>query len=315
MRRKALRPVDLPLGVVAIDGKSVWTGDEKVNDFCQRSHKEGGMPYWHFRVLRAALVSAAAPVCIDQAPIPAETNDMGAFPDFFSALRREYSRSQLFEVVTMDAGFCSEQNARLVDEAGYGYVMGLKGNQPELLAEAQRILMPLADETPPHAVSSWEREGGRAVQRRFWRTREMAAWQDWSHLRRSGWSARSLVARRAKRRWSKTVSLSPICPWAGWIPPSASPWSGGTGASRTTATTRSHTHWREDTGFWPRKGNGLLVCSLLRMIAYNILWLLRVVHLRSRDARAIPWRQLRDLVRDALVLMRTRAHRQVLNLV
>jgi len=151
MRRKALRPVDLPLGVVAIDGKSVWTGDEKVNDFCQRSHKEGGMPYWHFRVLRAALVSAAAPVCIDQAPIPAETNDMGAFPDFFSALRREYSRSQLFEVVTMDAGFCSEQNARLVDEAGYGYVIGLKGNQPELLTEARRVLLPLAEETPPEA--------------------------------------------------------------------------------------------------------------------------------------------------------------------
>ncbi len=183
MRRKALRPVDLPLGVVAIDGKSVWTGDEKVNDFCQRSHKEGGMPYWHFRVLRAALVSAAAPVCIDQAPIPAETNDMGAFPDFFSALRREYSRSQLFEVVTMDAGFCSEQNARLVDEAGYGYVIGLKGNQPELLTEARRVLLPLAEETPPEATSSWERVKGHDVQRRFWRTREMAKWLDWSHLR------------------------------------------------------------------------------------------------------------------------------------
>ena len=104
MRRKALKPVGLPIGIVAVDGKSVWTGDEKVNDFCQRSHKESGMPYWNFRVLRAVLVSAAAPVCLDQAPIPAETNDMGAFPDFFLSLRREYSRSQLFEVVTMDAG-------------------------------------------------------------------------------------------------------------------------------------------------------------------------------------------------------------------
>ena len=183
MHRKALRPVDLPLGVIAIDGKSVWTGDEKVNAFCQRSHKESGMPYWHFRVLRAALVSAAAPVCIDQAPIPADTNDMGAFADFFAGLRREYSRSQLFEVVTMDAGFCSEDNARLVDDAGYGYVIGLKGNQPDLLAEARRVLLPLAEETPPEAASSWEREKGHDVQRRFWRTREMAKWLDWSHLR------------------------------------------------------------------------------------------------------------------------------------
>ena len=83
----------------------------------------------------------------------------------------------------------------------------------------------------------------------------------------------------------------------------------------TTATTRSHTHWREDTGFWSRKRNGLLVCSLMRMIAYNILWLLRVVHFKSRQHRSLPWRQLRDFVRDALVRMRTRANRLVLNLV
>jgi hypothetical protein len=49
MRRKSLRPVGLPVGVAAIDGKTVWTGDEKVNAYCQRSHKEDGTPYWHCR--------------------------------------------------------------------------------------------------------------------------------------------------------------------------------------------------------------------------------------------------------------------------
>jgi len=53
----------------------------------------------------------------------------------------------------------------------------------------------------------------------------------------------------------------------------------------------------------------------MRMIAYNILWLLRVVHFKSRHHRLLPWKQLRDLVRDALVQMRTRANRLVLNLV
>jgi hypothetical protein len=181
MHRKSLRPKGLPVGVLAIDGKTVWTGDEKVNDFCQRSHKDDGTPYWHFRVVRAVLVSAAAPVCVDQMPIPANTNDMGVLPAFLDALRREYDKSRLFEVLTMDAGFCSQANARLINDANYGYVFGLKGNQPELHTEARRVLVPMADCSAPLAVSPWERERGKRVQRRFWRTTELAGWLDWSH--------------------------------------------------------------------------------------------------------------------------------------
>ena len=48
------------------------------------------MPYWHFRVLRAALVSAAAPVCIDQAPIPAEFVGH-TFRELLDHFRRKHS--------------------------------------------------------------------------------------------------------------------------------------------------------------------------------------------------------------------------------
>jgi hypothetical protein len=37
------------------------------------------------------------------------------------------------------------------------------------------------------------------------------------------------------------------------------------------------------------------------MLAYNLLSLLRAVHLRSPDARHAAWEQLRDRVRDALI--------------
>lgn len=60
-RRKALRPDGLPISVIAVDGRTNWVGDEKVNEYCQRSHKDDAdkTPYWSFRVLRAVLVSAA----------------------------------------------------------------------------------------------------------------------------------------------------------------------------------------------------------------------------------------------------------------
>ena len=50
-----------------------------------------------------------------------------------------------------------------------------------------------------------------------------------------------------------------------------------------------------------RRGRGLEAVSLLRVLAYNLLALLRASHLRSADARQAAWWQLRDWVRDALL--------------
>ena len=60
-------------------------------------------------------------------------------------------------------------------------------------------------------------------------------------------------------------------------------------------------HWKEDHGLWVRHGQGLPVTGLLRAIAYNLLAIRRAVHLRSDEARAASWQQLRDWMRDALV--------------
>ena len=45
------------------------------------------------------------------------------------------------------------------------------------------------------------------------------------------------------------------------------------------------------------------MCALLRALAYNLLSLLRSVHLRSAAARAATWRQIRDWMRDTLLWM------------
>ena len=86
-----------------------------------------------FRVLNAALISAAAPVCLDQLPIPADTNEMGFFQDMVRSLLSVYGRTGLIEVLFPDAGMTSQSNARFVNDQQLGYVMALKVNQPELL--------------------------------------------------------------------------------------------------------------------------------------------------------------------------------------
>jgi hypothetical protein len=53
-----------------------------------------------------------------------------------------YGRLGLWEVVTLDAGYCSLKNATLIDEAGYGYVLGPKENQPEPRREPSAYCSP-----------------------------------------------------------------------------------------------------------------------------------------------------------------------------
>jgi hypothetical protein len=57
-RRKALVPVGLPVGVLALDGKV--TALPCINgEFAQTQHPEQGLPYGLIRTVTCALVSAA----------------------------------------------------------------------------------------------------------------------------------------------------------------------------------------------------------------------------------------------------------------
>lgn len=138
----------VPIRAISIDGKTTAVLDAEVNADCQKQQQEGEAPKWHHRVVRATLISLAAAVCIDQRPVPAATNDMGVFGDFFADLMKTYGRADLFELVFTDAGFTSEKNARRMDEAQKADVMRLRANQPDLEHEARRVLLAKARAVP-----------------------------------------------------------------------------------------------------------------------------------------------------------------------
>lgn len=302
-RRKALQPRGLPVGVLAFDGRTNWTGDEKVNEYCQRSHKDDAdkTPYWQYRVVRAVLVSSAAPICVHEEPIPADTNDMGVFAHAYETVLKEFGRSDLFEVVSSDAGFCSLENATRIHESGKAYVFALKGNQPELYEEARRVLWPKAEEEPPEAVTDWVQEHGISVQCRLWRTREMRGWNDWDHLRQT-WLVRKVGQKKdgteeviEDRFFVASVPVNRLKAWEilevvrrHWRIENECFWT-------------LDTQWKEDSGLWVRKGHGLMVCGILRMISYNIVALLRYLHGKSDSWRRRTWRSIANLIQDYLV--------------
>jgi hypothetical protein len=304
LRSKVLRPDGLPFGVLTIDGKTVWTGDHRADPECQ---DQDGV--WHLRVMRAVLTSARSRPCLDQDVIPAATNEMGHFPTFWAALRAAYGRSDLFALVTLDAGYTSQDNARVIDADGYGYLLRVKDNQPTLRAEVERLLRPRAGQ--PEAVSRWEAAHGKQVQRRLVRTAAIAAWDGWPHLRQ-GWLVQTVV-KHPDRREAVVEERFYV---------TNLPWNALT-AAQMLRVVRDHwgiendcnwvldVVWREDTTAWATNAQALAgrwplrTLMAFRMLAYNLLtWLLRV-RLRGARGRKPTWDELRQSLAAVLLPLPT----------
>ena len=172
------------------------------------------------------------------------------------------------------------------------------------------MLLPQSYREATEAQTTWELDSSRGwIRRELWRTGPIAQWTDWTHLRQvvliRVWKAAGCPHGKApvagppqilEERWHVTNLVR-----------------GRLTGDQLLALDRAHwriennlhgtldIQWQEDHGRWVRRGHGLPVSALLRVLAYNLLELLRVVHLRSQEARAAAWTQLRDWVRDALV--------------
>ena len=97
------------------------------------------------------LISAASKPAIDQVVIRAATNEGGMFPEVLQVLEATYAA--LRSMYSMDAGFCSEANARLVAQAHKGYILGLKGMNPSGGEKPSACLVP---QTQPELSSPSE---------------------------------------------------------------------------------------------------------------------------------------------------------------
>lgn len=305
-RAKSLRPEGLPCGVLSIDGKGIGTLTHDAEGSAQKAHRaHDGSPYWLARALRAVLTSSPARPCIDQMPVPAETNEMGAFATFFDGIVATYGEGDLFEIVTADAGLVSKAHADLVDAANKAYVFALKETQPELRAEAERLLRPktLAE---PDAETPWEKAQGKEIRRRLYRTGEIAGYHEWTHLRQAWLVVQETRDKHGKVEVEDRFFLSSVRP-------------GRLTAAQILAVVRGHwgiendcfwsldMQWREDDRPWCTAGRGVEAVSLLRLMAYNLLQLARRRHLRERRpdgerAEAPAWRRMFAWVRQALRL-------------
>ncbi len=300
-RRKALRPVGLPFGVLAVDGKGTAL---PVFDqvYAQRQNAEGEAPRGVVTTLTACLISAAGQPCVDILPVPAHTNEMGHFKTALAALLAVYGESALFTLLSYDSGACSEENARAVREAERHYLFVLKENQPTLLAEARRWLGARKREEAAGDYTTQDVRGAEVWVRRLYLTEELAGYLEWSHLRtvlrvetevqdKSG-----RVLRREDRYFLSSLGRRRLTAKQ-WHRVIRGHWGVENGC-----------HWtldailREDERPWiVEDAQGMVVVSVLRRVAYNLLTLYRSVTQRSSEKRGLPWRRLLALFFQALL--------------
>ena len=302
-RRKALAPVGLPVGVVALDGKA--TALPCINGlYAQTHHPESGLPYGIVRTVTCSLTSAAGRPCIDAIPIPAKTNEMGHFQAAFESVLEHYGA--LFQIITYDAGALSEANGAAVVNGEKDYLFRLRGEQRTMFKLASELLDPadVLARTVDHLDSKttvtrtlvllpvephWSYGKGKGPAESVWRHAQTFLRVE-STKTRDGQDVQNEVRFYVSSHPAK--SLTP----AQWLQVVRSHW--GVESSHNTFDTA----FAEDDRPWIEADeNGMLAVLLLRRIAYTVLALFRATTLRSSKNRTMRWKALLSWVRDVLV--------------
>jgi len=303
-RRKALKPVGLPMGVAALDGKV--TALPCLNgEYIQNRVPEEGMPYGLVRTVTCALISAAGRPCIDVIPIPAATNEMGYFQAAFRSLVRTHG--QLFEMVTYDAGALSEANGNTVVAAKKDYLFALKNEHRTMFKLASELLA--AQEVVARTVDvldnkttvtrtlkllavdpSWSYDDSKGPEESVWRHAQAFLAVESVRLREG------VVVENEVRLFVSSRAPERLTP-SQWLYTVRAHWG-----------VENNNHNTLDTAFaeddWPwieADEHGMLAVLVLRRIAYTLLALFKAVTQRSEEKRAMRWKALLRWVRDALV--------------
>lgn len=293
LRSKAIRNDVFPGGVLTIDGKGAGSGyGEAPNSSCRETVcDKNGTKVWHLYCLRAVLTSSSACPCLDQEFLNSKTGETTAFPGMLERTRTAFPK--LFRYVTSDAEFPSAKNAAAVLANKKVYVFGLKANRRRLFDLANREL-PGA----PVVASTTERTRGGVEHRELRRARCPAetnfpgAEQFWA-IRRTEFKSNG-TSETEERIFITATPWDELSPEQclqlvrlHWMIENGSNWT-------------ADVILKEDSHSPCNTGNGVLIVSWLRLLAYNLVSVFRA-YLPQKDRRPQSWRRSMELLYHAFL--------------
>lgn len=285
------------LGVLTVDGKSVWTSTSRTVEGAKQSTDEKtGMVTSSLSTIRAVLTSAVGQPCLDLELIAEKTGESPAFRTMFPRVARAFGRH--FEVVTADAGITGRENALVIRGADKHYVLSLKANQPALHGFAERWFA-----TFPGAClkETRELEHGGVMTRQlhvvnvadlegfdfYGATEVWRVTQSWAHEDgRSTFEVRYFTSSMPSQMLSPTEKLALVrLHWG----------------------IENGHHWALDVALEEddrqpvqASRDSIEVVAWLRVLAYNLIALWRA-RAPLKDGRRMSWARAMELLRDALL--------------
>lgn len=243
------------------------------------------------------ITSAVKPI-LDQRLIPKGKGERHDLWPFLLDLRKSYG--VLARGFTFDAGFWSLDLAMKLSAFFIPYIFALKENAGALYRFARNELgAGAADPTGGWEIDTKEKRGGRLIHRQLARKEE-----DFGTFGAvsSVWRQRTTVLEGGKVISQEDRFFATSFPLAAVT------------ASQALAAIRAHwgiendSNWTmdailaEDTHTWVAQGCGREVLSWLRILAYNLLRLLRCRSLRPRKGQPWSWRAVVEEVHTLLLM-------------
>lgn len=252
------------------------------------------------KVLRAVHVGSVVKPVVDQFMLPASRGESPFLQQFVQGLVSWYGRA-FVECISLDAGFASQSNLAWLAVMRVHFIVTIKGNAGALCDSLRDKMGGDGDAPPPGGwlVTTTERRSGTIERRMFGRKVEPG--DMWGGNYRQIWRVR-----RTREKNGQLVSAEDRI-FITSLPEDRLT------AAQSLAAVRAHwgiendchwsldVPWREDTTAWVKVGLARESLSLLRMLAYNLVRVLRHRVLKGPAKGNIPYRELFERIRDALV--------------
>ena len=326
--RENLRPTRLKFSTVAVDGKCVATLDEgQIRHWIDQQTPLDGddlsviqlrhLVESHFpaiqiqnrqeglvgliRVHRVTLVSSEGAVVLHQQVIEGSTNEWGTIEQTLRGLDEAYGRRELVELVVMDAGNSCKKAAKLLCEQQTAYLMAIKGKQGGIHEQAVERL---GDKSGTDVqFTHTEEVNGQTRTYSVWTAEIEEGLEGWKGARQLVRIERVTVDNDGETSVGNRYFVASVGP-------------AQLDAEQAAKTARSYWrcenegHWTYDAIWnedatrtpWSTHPTGILNVGLLRILACNIMAMLRALS-RDRDGDqwiTPSWGKVIEYAKDAL---------------
>jgi len=289
----------LPFNLIAIDGKANYSTDKEVNEHSKKINHYGKYKKCQHMNLRAMIVSSPVKLLMGEHQIASKKAETSEFIPFIDELIELYGRTNLLEVVSIDAGMAHRKNATALRERDIHFIMGLKENQKTIYRKSQRLLGELT-QVQANSSSS-ERYNGKTVTNYLYRKNVEGYFPSMPEIKQVWRIEKVTISATGKqtvenRYYISSIAFSDIT------------------AKQCLKAVRAH--WGiENNGNWtldcvfgedqsPFTTRAMQLVSYLRMLAYNCIARFKYRKLKKRENREMSWARLFQFFQVALRQLR-----------